>query len=64
VLAAVYSRADPTRSLILRGISDFGDVRKKKTDAIGAGGLRRYAMRNAVRLLWGLLEAQELPRAE
>ncbi len=64
LLAAVYSRADPTRSLVLRGISDFGDARKPELDAIGAGGLRRVAMRNAVRLLWSLLEAGELGRAE
>ena len=64
MLAAVYSRADPTRSLVLRGISDFGDDRKKDLDAIGGGGLRRYAMGNTVRLLWGLLEAGELPRAD
>jgi hypothetical protein len=35
----------------------------RRLDAIGTGGLRRYAMRNAVRLLWGLMEAEELPRA-
>ncbi len=64
VLAAVYERADPTRSLILRGVSDFGDARKQELDEIGSGGLRRVAMRNAVRLLWSLLEAGELPRAE
>ena len=63
VLAAVYGRTDPTRSLVLRGISDFGDSRKKELDAISAGGLRRYAMRNTVRLLWSLMEAGELPRA-
>ncbi len=63
LLAAVYSRADPTRSLVLRGISDFGDARKQQLDAIGAGALGRVAMRNAVRLLWSLLEAGELPRA-
>ena len=50
--------------LVLRGISDFGDDRKKELDAIGAGDLRRYAMGNAVRFLWGLLDAEERPRAD
>ena len=63
VLVAVYGRADLTRALVLRGVSDFGDARKKGLDEIGAGGLRRVAMRNAVRLLWNLMEAGMLPRA-
>jgi nucleoside phosphorylase len=61
VLASVYSRADPSRSLMLRGISDFGDQRKPMLDRVGKGGLRRYAMHNAVSLLWGLMEADVLP---
>jgi nucleoside phosphorylase len=64
MLATIYSRAEPSRSMILRGISDFGDQRKKTLDNIGKGELRRYATHNAVRLLWALLEAGVLPRAE
>lgn len=61
MLAAVYSRAQPKQSLMLRGISDFGDQRKRSLDAIGKGGLRRYAMRNATKMLWALMDAGVLP---
>lgn len=64
MLAAVYSRGDLSRSLMLRGVSDFGDKRKGALDRIGKGGLRRYATRNAIRLLWGLMDADVLPRAK
>ena len=62
MMSAVYSRSDATRTLVLRGVSDFGDERKKDLDAVGQGGLRRYAMRNAVRLLWSLMDAGVLPQ--
>jgi nucleoside phosphorylase len=62
VLADIYSHADPKRTMMLRGISDFGDKRKKELDKIGKGGLRRYAMGNAISLLWQLMEAGILPR--
>ncbi|MCP4548018.1 MAG: AAA family ATPase [bacterium] len=62
MLAAIASRSDPARSLILRGISDFGDKRKQKLDRIGKGAIRRYAMNNAIRLLWKLIEAEVLLR--
>jgi nucleoside phosphorylase len=63
MLAAVYSRAQPKQSLMLRGISDFGDQRKKSLDAVGKGGIRRYAMRNATKMLWALMDAGVLPHA-
>lgn len=54
--AGVYSSAQEhgkvTRALAIRGISDAGD-----------STLRKYAMRNAVRFLWALLEAKVLPRS-
>jgi nucleoside phosphorylase len=62
MLGAVYSQADPKKTLILRGISDFGDERKKELDEIGKGGIRRYAMNNAIALLGKLLEAEVLPK--
>lgn len=37
MLGAVYSQADPKKTLILRGISDFGDERKQELDKIGTG---------------------------
>jgi nucleoside phosphorylase len=62
LMAAVAEGADVKRTLILRGISDYGDERKAKLDKIRAGALRRYAMRNVISLLWALLESDTLPR--
>lgn len=62
VLLAAQTRHEPKRALAIRGISDYGDKRKQALDKIGAGSLRRYAMRNAVRFLWALLDAKVLPR--
>jgi len=62
-LAAVSAATLPAHSLVLRGVSDYGDERKAQLDRIGHGVLRRWAMANAVGLLWKLLEAGVLPRA-
>jgi nucleoside phosphorylase len=59
-MVAASERTDPKRMVVLRGISDFGDARKAEFDAIGGGVLRRYAMRNALDLLWSLLESESL----
>jgi nucleoside phosphorylase len=61
VLLAAQTRTEPKRALAIRGISDFGDEHKKELDQKGDGVLRRYAMRNAVRLLWALLDVNALP---
>ncbi len=61
MLAAVYSRSDPKRTMMLRGVSDFGDKRKRQLDKIGKGGLRRYAMQNAIRMLWSLMDCSVFP---
>jgi hypothetical protein len=61
VLRVSQARTDPRRALVLRGISDYGDARKQDLDALGGGSLRRYAMRNAVRLLLALLDAEAFP---
>jgi nucleoside phosphorylase len=64
--AGVYTSAQEygkvTRPFAIRGISDYGDDRKKALDEFGDGVLRRYAMRNAVRLLWAMLDGGALPR--
>jgi nucleoside phosphorylase len=62
LVEAAATRAEPIRALVIRGISDLGDERKSKLDAIGKGGLRRLAMRNATRLLLALLEAGVVPQ--
>ncbi len=60
-MAAVYEQADPKRTLVIRGISDDGDEHKKELDAIENGAFRRYAMRNAIQLLWRFFDAGILP---
>jgi nucleoside phosphorylase len=51
VALAAYLQKMQRRTLILRGISDFGDKRKKELDGIEKGLLRRLAVRNAFRVL-------------
>jgi len=50
LMAAVSEKADPRMTLVLRGISDKGDEKKKNLDHINSGFFRRYAMINATRL--------------
>lgn len=54
VLASAHSRG--TDTLIIRGISDYSDERKKHIEKISGGALRRYAMNNAIALLWRYLD--------
>lgn len=54
-LASHFNRVR-ARTLILRGISDFADERKKELDNIGKGSIRGVAVRNATRLLLEFLE--------
>jgi nucleoside phosphorylase len=56
-MLAASERVDPTRMIVVRGVSDYGDERKAEMDALGGGSLRRYAMRNAVELLFTLLNS-------
>jgi nucleoside phosphorylase len=56
VLKAAHKRG--ANSLIIRGISDYSDERKVELDKIGGGALRRYAMNNALSLLWVLMDLQ------
>ncbi|MBP8811012.1 MAG: tetratricopeptide repeat protein [Kofleriaceae bacterium] len=63
VVLAATTRPDPRRAFILRAISDLGDERKKDLDGKSNGVLRRWAMNNAVRYLWTLLDVGALPRA-
>ncbi len=71
VLWAIYDEARPHKTIALKGISDFGDERKKDLDLIdrdadrpSAGALRAYAMRCALAALWSLLQAGALPQHE
>jgi nucleoside phosphorylase len=58
---AVHESASKTRHLVIRGISDFADERKKQLDGIGLGGIRSLAMQNATRLLLALLSNVPMP---
>jgi nucleoside phosphorylase len=62
LVAAAQERLQRVRALVIRGVSDLGDGRKSQLDAVGGGGLRRLAMRNAARLFITLARAGELPR--
>lgn len=64
VMAAVFEQVQPSRSLVLRGVSDLADERKAKLDKIKGGALRRCAMQNAIYLLWTLLELSLLPLSD
>jgi len=63
LVASAFKRVNPTRTLVIRGISDYGDERKATLDSLGEGSLRRLAMHNATALLWTLLRTGVLPRA-
>jgi nucleoside phosphorylase len=56
----VASLSSSPKTLVLRGVSDFGDERKSALDAVQQGVLRRIATRNALRLLWALVDAGAL----
>ncbi|GAC1475034.1 MAG: hypothetical protein PVSMB5_29190 [Ktedonobacteraceae bacterium] len=57
LMAAVYDQASAHDTLVLRAISDNSTVDKARFDTIGDGVLRRYAMQNAIQLLWSFLDA-------
>lgn len=62
LLAAASAQANPVHTLVLRAMSDYADERKATLDAVQEGALRRYAIHNAVQLLWRFVEA-DLPLA-
>jgi nucleoside phosphorylase len=64
MMLAAYQRSEVAATLVLRGISDFGDRRKSKTDRTSGGTFRYLAMFNATQLLWTLLRHGLPPRHE
>ena len=56
VMAAVNEHPIMRDTLILRAISDDGKEDKSTLDNIGGGVIRRYAMSNAIQLLWSFLD--------
>lgn len=63
MMLAAHRRAEPARTLVLRGISDFCDGDKSSLDGVGKGAFRKLAMGNAVRLLEAMMRAGMLPRS-
>jgi nucleoside phosphorylase len=61
---ALTRRIDSALSLVLRGISDFGDERKRSLDRKTHGLIRQYALRNTARLLSALARCDLLPRVQ
>jgi nucleoside phosphorylase len=55
-MAAVDENPNFNRALVIRAISDYADERKKQFDTVKNGFFRRYAVNNALRLIWMLLE--------
>jgi nucleoside phosphorylase len=64
VLAAVHRQLDPQRTMVIRGISDFGDERKKELDRIAKGVFRVFAMRNCIRFFSAMAKLGAFPFAE
>jgi 5'-deoxynucleotidase YfbR-like HD superfamily hydrolase/nucleoside phosphorylase len=55
VVRARGRRNFQSHKIVVRGVSDFSDERKKTLDAIGGGGIRTWAMENASQVLIHLL---------
>jgi hypothetical protein len=60
-VADVWRSIEQRRSLVLRGISDYGDERKKQLEREYKGAIRRYAIHNAAQLLSTILTTVGLP---
>jgi nucleoside phosphorylase len=56
LMAAVSEKAYQRMTLVLRGISDKGDEKKKNLDNTNSGFFRRYAMKNATLLFLYFME--------
>lgn len=63
-LAAIFDKEMKPATIVVRGISDFGDTRKSELDRIGKGAVRKVAALNAIDLLFRLADADALPRCK
>jgi nucleoside phosphorylase len=59
VASACLERQDKVDYIIIRGISDFADVRKSKMDKIKNGGFRSLAMTSATTLILTLIQSSD-----
>lgn len=64
VLRAIDRSEKHIETLVIRGISDFSDERKKELDGIDKGQLRRYATQNAASILVEALKKRSIPSKE
>jgi len=62
-MEAVNENAGGERTLVLRAISNCSDEHKQELDEVEEGVFRRYAIRNAIQLLWRFFDAGILPRS-
>lgn len=66
VFKAVENAGNPCKTFAIRGISDLSDQSKKTLDnnfdeaAVSNGLFRKYAVRNAIGLLWKLIDTESL----
>jgi nucleoside phosphorylase len=64
MMYALHRTKTPKNSLVLRGISDFGDEVKNEVEQITGKALRSYAMYNATQLFQQLLLVGAFPHHE
>lgn len=57
VLASTTQRLESIPTIILRGISDFGDERKNELENDFKGAFRSYAMNNTMNFLLGIIKS-------
>lgn len=62
-LSAFHQRNPNAPSILIRGVSDPSDG-KSESDAVGGGAWRRYAARNAAKLLVYFLRSYEIPQTK
>jgi len=63
VAQAAHARREPIPIMVVRGVSDFADERKRALDAVGNGAWRTYAMYSASAFVLNLLKAQSFQEA-
>lgn len=61
-LQATSGREMPIRTMIVRGVADFANERKKRLESAGDGMWRRYAMYSASTFLLHLLRAKDFQK--
>lgn len=63
IMHATSERPNPIPTIIIRGISDFADERKKALDTTKEGIYRKYAMNNATQFVLFLIRAESFQKA-